>query len=188
MPMQRRHIAGTAAGVGGGVGRQTELLIVHVAALGGRHLPVRGRGRDGGLAGLATVEHDSSRDPAQSGRVGRRVVMPRGVPFARCRCKETRMTEERKEAPGDEAAKGRARQEAPFIKLLAGPSCCKDGLLGQPSPSALWCQKQAVGASRDGECSGVPACAPSDRDRRRRLVRCRREQSQDVLCDGAMMR
>lgn len=68
------------AGIGGEMGierrRQTELLIVHVATLGGRHLPVRRLGR-GRLLGLATVEHDSSEDPTQSGRVDRRVVMQR---------------------------------------------------------------------------------------------------------------
>lgn len=51
--------------------RRTELLTVHVAALGGSRLLV-GRRRPRVL-GSATVEHDS-RDLAQSGRIDQKVV------------------------------------------------------------------------------------------------------------------
>lgn len=92
--------------------RQTELLIVHVATLGGRHLPVRRLGR-GRLLGLATVEHDSSEDPTQSGRVDRRVVMQRVEFWPRC-------SDAKRRGWAEEGRDWRARDDnrPRFIKLL----------------------------------------------------------------------
>lgn len=109
--------------------RQTELLIVHVATLGGRHLPVRRR-RRGRLLGLATVEHDSSEDPTQSGRVDRTAVMQRvvfGLNAAMQREEDGRRRRERRIGLA-----GADSQQAPVYKIaglgsqrmqVPGPGC-----------------------------------------------------------------
>lgn len=85
--------------------RQTELLIVHVAALGGSRLLVGRRRRR--FLGSATVEHDS-RDLAQSGRIDQRVVSWVEDFLSRCKCNENGCREERaKMARGAERIKTR---------------------------------------------------------------------------------
>ena len=80
--------------------RQTELLIVHMAGLGGSRLLV-GRSRPQFLRS-ATVEHDS-RDLAQSGRIDRKVVSFVEKFLSRCKCNENGCRgEESQDGPGAE--------------------------------------------------------------------------------------
>lgn len=69
-----------------------------MTTLVGRRLPVGGRGRRRRFLGLATVEHDSSGDPAQSGRVDRWVVaMGKGGPISSMRMQRVWRWQERRE-------------------------------------------------------------------------------------------
>lgn len=85
--------------------RQTELLIVHVAALGGnRRLVGRRRPR---FLGSATVEHDS-RDLAQSGRIDQKVVSWVEEFLSRCKCNENGCRERKsQDGPGGREVKTR---------------------------------------------------------------------------------
>lgn len=104
---------------------QTELLIVHVTArargcrrlLVGRCMHRRRRGR--GLLVLATLEHDSSRDPAQSGRVDQRVVgdARRETRFPRCRDAKSSWAGEKQDQGARKGGQGLAR---PVYKIAGG--------------------------------------------------------------------
>lgn len=103
--------------------RRTELLIVHVAALGGSRLLVR-RGRPRVL-GSATVEHDS-RDLAQSGRIDRKVVsfVEKGFfPVAKCNEKGCR---------GRESQDGPGGQRIRPVYKIAQASLLGGGPSGEP--------------------------------------------------------
>lgn len=85
--------------------RRTELLTVHVAALGGSRLLVRRRRPR--ILRSATVEHDS-RDLAQSGRIDRKVVSFVEKFLSRCKCNENGCRgEESQDGPGGREDKTR---------------------------------------------------------------------------------
>ena len=102
--------------------RRTELLIVHVAALGGSRLLVRRRRPR--VLGSATVEHDS-RDLAQSGRIDQKVVSWVEKFFSRCKCNENGCREER-------AKMGRGAERIRPVYKIAQAALLGGGPSGEP--------------------------------------------------------